>query len=462
MTTNEELEGRLRSVLRESLDRELGPDPTWADSPVARRVAGPGRARRRTRSLRLLAVAAVMALGGGAALAGAILNRPPDGPPRATNGWIAYSVFTEDPAGGDPDMDIWLTAFDRPARRVIGSDTDGVDQACPAFAPDGRRLAYGSVEGLWSTAGESVARWPLYRSSTLVIADVGGDGRVVERRTIDIGDGLPPPCPVWSPAGDQLAFGVPRTSPINPVRSGEGSEVWVLRPADGHIAVIRDMPATDLEWSPDGSVLAIVGGVEVMGVELRDERIHLYDIATGTLRTLEDTRGVSGATWSPDGTRIAYARGHLRLVDVKSGQDDALTDPSDAIHGIGPVWSPVGENIAYQRRGPGEKHSVVLVRPDDRVERTGLARQVVLPSRRTTAGGASVDLYPWRATWSPDGRFLLYVAWTYPDATTERTVVAAVPTDPGAPIVVLADADGIVGYDSPDNMRVPIQVWGRR
>ena len=46
-------------------------------------------------------------------------------------------------------------------------------------------------------------------------------------------------------------------------------------------------------------------------------------------------------------------------------------------------------------------------------------------------------------TWSPDGAYLLYVAWTYPTATSEQTLVVAVPTDHDAPAVLLADMDGI-------------------
>jgi hypothetical protein len=37
--------------------------------------------------------------------------------------------------------------------------------------------------------------------------------------------------------------------------------------------------------------------------------------------------------------------------------------------------------------------------------------------------------------------------------------MAAVPTDPKAPAVILAD--DVLAYDSDDTMRVPIQIWGR-
>lgn len=71
-----------------------------------------------------------------------------------------------------------------------------------------------------------------------------------------------------------------------------------------------------------------------------------------------------------------------------------------------------------------------------------------------------LDLRPWRVTWSPDGTCLLVVAWTYPNASAEQTLVVAVPTDQGSPAVLVADVDGIAPY-SDGTMRVPIQVWGR-
>jgi Tol biopolymer transport system component len=467
----DELERQLRGALRETLDRELGPDPAWAESPAAVRVAQLDRSRRRW-PLRVLAIAALIGAGGGAALLAGTL-RPPDVSAEPANGWIAFTVEQADPAGVDPDLDIWFVALGQEPRRVIGTDTDSVDQLCPAFSPDGRSLAYGSVDGAGDNPEDAAWR-AAYRNAALVVADVADDGTVADRLTIDVGDGLPPPCPVWSPDGDQLAFGVPRTSPINPAGSGEGSEVWVVRLADRGVSVVPDLLATDLDWSPDGSLLAIVGGVETasgLGVRdgLQDARIHLYDTASGDLRSLDSTLGASGLTWSPDGGRIAYAggegpaddglRGVLRIIDVETGRQEVITPAFDAIHGIGPVWSPDGETIVYQRViTTGERHEVVMVTPGDRSEETGLAREVVIPPFRTTPDGSGLELFPWRVTWSPDSKYLLYVAWS----DVAETPIAAVPTDPNAPSVLLADVDGMVVYDGyDDTTRVPFQIWGR-
>ena len=125
--------------------------------------------------------------------------------------------------------------------------------------------------------GTAESRPASYRQAALVVADVSDDGQVSDRLTIDVGDGLPPPCPIWSPDGGQVAFGVNRTSPVNPETSAAGSEVWIVTLTDRGITVLPDLLATDLEWSPDGSHLAIASGVDdrVTGEMLRDGRIHL-------------------------------------------------------------------------------------------------------------------------------------------------------------------------------------------
>lgn len=374
-------------------------------------------------------------------------------PKLPANGWIAFTVEQS----GD-DLDIWFAALDQKARRVIGSDTDRVRQLCPAFSQDGRSLAYGRVE----------RRGAEYLNAALKVADVSADGRVSGRLTIDVGDGLPPPCPVWSPAGDRLAFGVPRTSPINPDRSGVGSEVWVVQLADGTVTVLPDLLATDLDWSPDGSLLAVVGGVKTasgVGVTdgLQDARIHLFAPSSGTIRSLPRTLGVSSLTWSPDGGRIAYAGSGpgLRVIDVDTGRQRVLTPERSApFTASEPVWSPDGETIVYQRRpNRGERYVAVLVTPGDLGDDGATPREVVIPAPQVTVRGYDYYLYPYRVTWSPDGQYLLYVAWGVSDT----TVIVAVPTDPDRRPVVLALTENIVAYDGYDDTTfVPIQVWGRR
>jgi dipeptidyl aminopeptidase/acylaminoacyl peptidase len=324
----------------------------------------------------------------------------------ASNGWIAFARSGSGPRGasGWVERDIYLVREGEAAHRIVGSDAEILDQVCPAFSPDGRRLAHGEAEG---TAGDG------YRDAALVISALDAAGNASESLRIDVGGTFPPPCATWSADGRRVAFAFP----FDPDRSEAGSEVWVATVADGHVNVVSDLPASDLEWSPDGSQLAIAIGQTDGRQSVGDGSIRLYDADRGEMRTLVGPGpwGVWRLTWSPDGGRIAYQRGRsdggdtdqeIWVVRVDGSGGSRLSDPFGAIYGAGPVWSPMGDRIVYQRmkHGGTEAHDVVLVTPDD-------GSEVVVPDLRLPGDDASVSRRPDSVTWSPDGNELLYTVW---------------------------------------------------
>ena len=448
------------------LERALRQGPPFATAYVPSSLAldrqpvvrGPVSVGRLVLIIALTALLLVGLLGGLVALG--VLQNDDRG---ASNGWIAFARYGSDTSAGWVERDIYLAGEVQAARRIVGSDSDSLDQICPAFSPDGERLAHGEADG---TADSG------YRNAALVISDLDAAGNATESLRIDVGGTFPPPCANWSADGRRIAFGVPLTSPINPDRAAAGSEVWVARVADGHVVVLPDLLATDLEWSPEGSELAIASGQSdlVIGNHLSDGSIRLYDAEGGDMRTLVGPSGVTTLTWSPSGSQIAYQRSaspasdasgqEIWVADVDGGGEFLLANEFASIHGIGPVWSPTGDQIVYQRCYGmvcnGERHEVVLVTLDG-------GSEVVVPGLRL-AGADEYGWSPYQVMWSPDGRKLLYTAWSFDGpfqgTALERTALISVPIDPGSDPAVLLEDAYISVYDD-KGRAVPVQSWAR-
>jgi Tol biopolymer transport system component len=361
----------------------------------------------------LIAAALLLALAIGTAIVGSVVNdlrRDRGGlslDPLPANGLVAVSANPWT-FGAGQNGDIYLVGDGAAPRRIIGSDGDGIAQACPRFAPDGRRLAF----------GESLASGPPLRMRgdvpvdrrAIVVVGVTEDGSVTEpvlRVELPSGAGLMI-CPEWSPSGRAIAFRV-------------GGQLWI---ADAETGATRTLPITnvtsratnELEWSRDGSRIAVAepGHVRVLAVDTGESTV----IPAG-----KDVPRWLG--WSADDAGLVYvsmvandALGDGVHLVAADGTNDTLLSRVSSVPDVTfmfgeAVLSPDGTRVAFLELSehilpdgfePGPEMAPIVVADlaGTDTEEMWLPRDGSLPTYADGTGYFVSGL-----GWSPDGRRLL-------------------------------------------------------
>jgi hypothetical protein len=455
MSTHESFERRLRAELAALLEKEGLPHPAWADSPAAIRVERDAAHRRRL-PLRLLAIAAILVVGGAAAGAGALLLRPEPATPLA-DGWVAYSTGYEDRS------DIMFVRPGGVPRLAGGAPGDGIGQSCPAFSPDGRLLAFNEIAPdapTWSLAvvelgGDGLPTPSLWRYTFDEPAGEATGRLAITTSDFATGEGVAT-CPKWSPDGTHVA--VLTFSGIRVVDLASG----VVSPLDDYV---RDPGGDDeylvgaFEWAPDSNGIihthnlgpgnetselwwaSLTGSERRLLAGTRDERIHWLDAAADGRLAVAGTASVVTEAANGSGYSIERGDGFVRVLDVSGGGGapvdlDGRPDMIAQVTGL--TWAPDGATLAYIA-----SQELIVHRPGS----AGHVVPLVVDGVRAFPGCLN--------SWSPSAERLVVVAYEsgsyVPVLGTKSILLSVDPTGRTDPVVLRGwDVDmwGICGVTS--------------
>jgi Tol biopolymer transport system component len=211
--------------------------------------------------------------------------------------------------------------------------TAGPFDVMPTFAPDGRHLAFTRL-----TSAEP--------ASTVSLFTMGARG---QRPSLLLADGIDL-SPAWSPDGKTIAFARLASAEM-PV---DEATLYLAAP-DGLEVRALSVRGVSPAWSPDGTRLAFVSFADHNGTSCpggcgTSGEIYVVNADGTDSRRLTHSRADDEhPTWSPDGTRLAFASGfELRslghapwLLTMPAGGGRAVR--VGRLAGVlDPAWSPAG------------------------------------------------------------------------------------------------------------------------
>ena len=235
-------------------------------------------------------------------------------------GTIAFAKATD--VSGTVRGDIWVVNTDGTGMRQLTATSD-VDEAGPAWSPDGSKIAYGSGD---PTKLESY---------TLQVMNADGSGSGPLTGNVVHGQD-----PRWSPDGSRIAFSVfPGRANVDvAVMNADGSGVRKVT----SLLVAEGIPS----WLPDGSLLYISG---IPGGDI-------YRVNADGSNPTEATTGsyVGLCAPSPDGSQLViHDRDRNRLVLLPASGEGTPVVLVDKVSRYVPstlvslTWSPDGKAIAF-------------------------------------------------------------------------------------------------------------------
>ena len=251
-------------------------------------------------------------------------------PSRVSNGWIAYSTDGQSPGSTDTatGSDIYLVREGSQPRLIASREGGTTRNSCPAFSPDGTKLAYVAV----GPQGQDV-----------VVLDLDANGDIRDTVHIPVTGAGVVVCPRWSSDGARVAYLEGR---VVVVRGLDGS---TSAPAAGDPS-LKDFVQPDALLSPSGAwtvslVSPLTTGCELAVAKPDRTATHIIPIPPSDCP-------YAVAAWSPDGRQV------LLMQDVGGGfainaigVDSALavtivtnvmTDGARSWPGWGDVsWQPV-------------------------------------------------------------------------------------------------------------------------
>jgi Tol biopolymer transport system component len=191
---------------------------------------------------------------------------------------------------------------------------------------------------------------------------------------------------VWSPDASTIAFTVilpPNSSAI---------DIWLVHPdGSGLVPLTTDGLFNAVgDWSPDGSKIVYARHTSD-GVSRTEDR-GIYVIAPDGTGATQLTAGPADLdpTWSPSGNKIAFTRDNdIFVLNANGSGQTNLTNNS--AEDVSPSWAPDDSTIAFTSTRTGSQQVFLLNSNDGDV------------TQLTMQGVNSVPL------WSPDG---VYIAFT--------------------------------------------------
>jgi Tol biopolymer transport system component len=226
---------------------------------------------------------------------------------------------------------------------------------------------------------------PNYDVGDIYMIDADGSNQINLTKTPEIDERYPD----FSPDGSQLCFF--NSGYGRPLSSDSG--IYVMN-IDGSnpSRLIKEGRATQCDWSPDGTKIAFTSIYDSINstAQVSDEEVYVIN-ADGSGRTNLTTNSVSDlhATWSPDGTRIAFASymGGVPSPEIYSmdanRSDVARVTTNPNGEDVEPTWQPLPrppeatpekqqeEHQRYQQQQPPQqsqqdsKSRSVAVHPPD-------------------------------------------------------------------------------------------------